>query len=168
MSSIPVLLTLLFSVGHILLMRQPRRYADVMRIILRYVFLFMVGVSGLIAFAGHIFFSDDVAKQIGWPSGNPFQSEVAVTNLAFAVLGIFGFWFGTEFWLATALGYAVFMLGAGVVHIIDLVLHGNAAPLNSGAVILGADFVFPVFLLGLVISLHLVGENARGRLSEKN
>ncbi len=115
----------------------------------------MIGLSGLVAFAGHIFMSDEVANQIGWPSGNPFQSEVAVANLAFAVLGICSFWReNTGFWLATALGYAVFMLGAGGVHVRDLVLHGNVAPLNSGAMILVTDLMFPLVLLFAVFFLN--------------
>jgi Family of unknown function (DUF6790) len=162
MFALPVLLALFFSVGHVLLMRHPRACADVIRIILRYVFLFMVGFSGLVAFAGHIFFSEEVAKQIDWPSGSPFQSEVAAANLAFAVLGICSFRLGTQSWLATALGYAVFMEGAGVVHIRDLLLHGNAAPLNSGAIILITDLVFPALLLMVVFIIHLWPRKASG------
>jgi Family of unknown function (DUF6790) len=113
MFAVPILLTTLFSVSRILLLPRPRHYDDVIRIVLRYVFLFMVGLSGLVAFAGHIFFSDEVASQIGWPSGSPFQSEVAIANLAFAVLGTCSFWLGHGILAGYSSGLCRFYVGSG-------------------------------------------------------
>jgi hypothetical protein len=45
-----------------------------------------VGATGLWAFLGHTVRAKETVEQIGWPSGNPFQTEVAVANLAFGVL----------------------------------------------------------------------------------
>jgi len=30
------------------------------------------------AFLGHYFKSDDIARYIGWPAGNPFQNEIGI------------------------------------------------------------------------------------------
>lgn len=140
-----------FSIIHIALMKQARSMGNILGIVLCYVFLFVVALSGLFGFLGHTFRADDVAAQIGWPAGNPFQSEVAVANLTFAVLGLLAVRFRGDFWLATAISYAVFMVGAGMIHIRELMFAGNTAPLNSGAVILSADFALPVMVLIAVI-----------------
>ena len=41
---------------------------------------------------GHTFAADEVAESIGWPTGNPFQTEVAVANLAIGTLGILSYY----------------------------------------------------------------------------
>ncbi len=146
-----VILVIVVSVIHIGFMQQPRNVTNILGIVLRYVFIFVVAFSSFIAFLGHTLRADDVAQQIGWPAGNPFQFEVAVANLAFAVLGLLTIWFRGSFWLAAAIGYAVFMTGAGVVHIHQLIVTGNRAPLNAGATLLAADFVAPLILLVLVV-----------------
>ena len=53
-------------------------------------YLFGVGVagSGIGGFFSHFFISDWVAESIGWPTGNPFQLEVGLANLAVGILGI--------------------------------------------------------------------------------
>jgi len=109
-----------------------------------------VGLQSLYAFVGHYFISDRVAESIGWPAGNPFQKEIAFTNLAFGVLGILCIWFRAEFWMATAIGIAVFWLGAGVVHLQDIRQRHNFNPGNAGFILI-ADVVMPMVILGLVI-----------------
>jgi hypothetical protein len=151
MSSIGYVLLIVASLVHVALMRGPRNAADAIEIVLGYAFLFIVALSGFIAFLGHTLRADEIARQIGWQAGNPFQSEVAAANLAFGVLGLLAFRFRGDFWLATAIGYAVFLIGAGVVHIYQIIAAGNRAPLNAGAAILAADLLVPVVLLILVV-----------------
>ena len=55
---------------------------------LLYFLVVQVGVGGLFSFAGHYFVSDKVAKAIGLPADNPFQTELSFSNLALGVLGI--------------------------------------------------------------------------------
>lgn len=140
------------SAVHIAMMRRPRNLANILETVLSYVFVFFVALSAFVAFLGHTFRADEVARQIGWSPGSPFQSEVAMANLVFAVLGVLTIWFRGNFWLATAIGYVVFMMGAGFVHIRDLAIAGNRAPLNAGAMILTVDLVFPAILLLAVIA----------------
>lgn len=146
-----IVLVIVGSAVHIMLMRQPRNITNILGTVLSYFFIFVVAFSGLMAFLGHTFRADEVAQQIGWSPGSPFQFEVAVANLVFAVLGLLTIWFRGNFWLATAIGYAVFMMGAGVVHIRELIIAGNRNPLNAGAMILTADLALPVILLLLVM-----------------
>ncbi|MHB9111813.1 MAG: DUF6790 family protein [Thermoleophilia bacterium] len=39
-------------------------------------------LGGVWSFMGHAFFAEETAGLIGWPAGNPFQFEIAVTNLS--------------------------------------------------------------------------------------
>ena len=82
-----------------------------------------VGVIGLpLGFIPHVFFADETARAIGWPTGSPFQFEVGVHDGACGVLGFLCIWIGGTFWLATGLGWALFMLGATYGHIRETVL----------------------------------------------
>ena len=46
----------------------------------------------MFGFIGHTAFADRTAAYIGWLADNPFQTEVAVANLAIGVLGILCYW----------------------------------------------------------------------------
>jgi hypothetical protein len=48
--------------------------------LLRYLFLFPLGLQGLWGFVGHVFFPAQSAAAIGWPD-TPFQLEVGMANL---------------------------------------------------------------------------------------
>ena len=86
----------------------------------KYLLVLCVGLSGIYGFTGHFFVPDLVAESIGWPSGNPFQQEVGFTNLSFGVLGLLSFRYGSDFRLATVIGYSIFLLGAAYTHMVDL------------------------------------------------
>jgi hypothetical protein len=109
----------------------------------------VVGLQGLWAFLGHYFRSDEIAAFIGWPANNPFQKEVAFGNLAFGVLGVLCLWFRGGFWIATAIGISVFMLGAAIVHVKDIRETQNRSPGNAGA-ILWTDVLTSLVLLVLL------------------
>ncbi|HNY11322.1 MAG TPA: hypothetical protein PKK26_06985 [Candidatus Wallbacteria bacterium] len=110
-----------------------------------------VGFTGIWAFMGHYFKADMVAQGIGWPAGNPFQKEVAFTNLGIGVLGILCIWFRGNFWLATIIMNSVFLLGAASIHIKDIIEKGNMNIYNAGPV-LYADILGPLILIGLFIA----------------
>ena len=58
-------------------------------------------------FIPHVFYADEAAKLIGWPSGNPFQFEVGLHDGAWGILGFLCVFIGGGFWLATALGWSI-------------------------------------------------------------
>jgi hypothetical protein len=124
--------------------RTTRRVAE---LFLFYILFFCVGFQGLVGFYGHAFRADEVAGKIGWPTGSPFQFEIAVTNLAFGVLGILCAKFRGNFWLATGIGSSIFYLGAAVGHIRDMIVNHNYAPYNTGLLLYVGDILVP----GLVI-----------------
>jgi hypothetical protein len=126
--------------------RSPRNVA---RVLLLYLLPIAVGLGGVMAFLGHTLRADEIARSIGWEPGSPFQFEVAVANLAFGILGLFCIKFRDGFWMATILGYGVFLEGAAYGHLREIVRADNWATNNAG-VILGIDVLFPLCLLGLL------------------
>jgi hypothetical protein len=124
-------LSVLLPVVHLFVSKVPRTKLRVVRILLLYALVLDVGVVGLpMGFIPHVFFADETAKMIGWPPGSPFQFEVGVHDGAWGVLGFLCIWIGGTFWLATGLGWSLFMLGATYGHIHQMVKHGNYAPYN--------------------------------------
>jgi len=139
----------LMSAGlHIYFRKQGWDKKAVLETVIAYGLLFNMGASCLYAFMGHAFVSDQVANYIGWSSGSPFQFEVAVANLSYGILGTLCFWFRGRFWLATIIGFSVFVLGAAYGHVVDIVEHHNYAPGNAGAP-LYSDIIKPVVFIVL-------------------
>lgn len=123
-------------------------HAPVAQTLLLWLLVIKIGLGGLWAFLGHYFKSDDIARYIGWPAGNPFQKEVAVTNLALGICGVMCFFFRDGFWLATIVFATVFLIGAFSVHLKDQKESGNKNPGNAGPVFF-ADLLVPLTLWGL-------------------
>lgn len=116
--------------------------------VLCWVLVIQVGGGGIWAFLGHYFKSDEIAGYIGWPAGNPFQKEIAFTNLALGVCGVLCYFFRDGFWLATIVFVSVFLLGAFSVHVREQRESGNRNPGNAGPVFF-ADILVPLALWGL-------------------
>ncbi|ADN35587.1 conserved hypothetical protein [Methanolacinia petrolearia DSM 11571] len=124
-----------------------------------YAFLFWllvigVGVTGIIAFSGHFFKADGIAEKIGWPKGNPFQREIAFTNLGIGIAGVLCFFLKDGFWLAVIVMYSIFSAGAGFGHIYEQRKNENAAEYNTGAVV-AFDILMPVVLIALWILMSV-------------
>src|SRR5215470_11216277 len=109
---IVTLLSVLLPLVHLGLSRHPRTRERVIHLLLLYALVLDVGVVGLIlGFIPHVFFPDEAAQLIGWPPGSPFQFEVGLHDGAWGLLGFLSLWIGGSFWIATGLGWSVFMLG---------------------------------------------------------
>ena len=117
--------------------------------LLRYLFLFPLGLQGLWAFLGHVFFPERSAAAIGWAT-SPFQYEVGVANLGLGLASLYAAFRGFEARLATAIAAACFLIGAGVIHIVDIMGKGNLAPGNAGPIMV-TDFLTPIVILVLLV-----------------
>jgi hypothetical protein len=116
--------------------------------LLRYIFIFPVGLMSLWAATGHIFFPQQAAAAIGWQT-SPFQFEVGVANLGIGLAGLYAAFRGFQARLATNLVVAGFLGGAGIGHIRDIVQAGNFAPGNAGP-ILFTDVLTPIAIFALL------------------
>ena len=108
------------------------------------------GLSLLYGGFGHLVFPDRVAESIGWATGSPFQSEVGMWDAAMGIVGLFCLKFRGEFWTAMVIGAGLFMFSAGLGHAGELVVRGNTAANNAGAVMY-IDLIYPVFLAALLV-----------------
>ena len=149
---VPILLWVaaLLSAG-VAVWREPRPVLRgfVIDRLLRYLFLFPLGLQGLWAFVGHVFFAEQAAASIGWPD-TPFQYEVGVANLGLGLASLYAAFRGFEARLAVAIAAACFLMGAGVIHIVGIVGKGNLAPGNAGPILV-TDFLTPIATLVLLV-----------------
>lgn len=154
---VPLLAWLAAIVAAILMVLRGPRPITVGRVVeqlLRYILAFPVGLMGLWAFMGHVFFAEQAAASIGW-APSPFQFEVGMANLGIGLAGLIGAFFGSPGYRA-AVGVVMlgFLGGAGVGHVVQIEQTGNLAAGNAGP-ILYTDFLTPLAVLGLLLVQRL-------------
>jgi len=115
---------------------------------LLYLLVIYVGVMGVVTFVFHVFFPAWTSASIGW-STSPYEYEVGMADLTVGTLGILCLWFRGNFWLATAIANALWLLGDAVGHVRQMIEQNNHAINNSG-LFLYLEFVGPVIVLGLL------------------
>jgi hypothetical protein len=140
------LVTLIGAGAQIFLKRDTITRGGAAEILLVWFFGIELGVAGIWAFIAHTAFAAQVATSIGWPAGNPFQQEVAVTNLAIGVLGFLSVRMDRSFRLATIISFSIVMIGAGIGHIYQLVIFNDTAINNAGPVMY-LDFIVPLIMI---------------------
>ncbi len=113
--------------------------------------VWLIGVNGIVAGSGHLFFPDPVADSIGWPRGTPWQWEVGLADIGYGVLGVMAPSFNHDFWLATIIVASIFLLGAAAGHVRQLITAHNLSPGNAGA-ILYTDVIIPLLVIALYIT----------------
>lgn len=128
--------------------KQPRTKGRVLELFLLYQIVFSLGLTSFMSFYGLTFMKEYVATYSGW-NACAFEQLLANVNLSFGILGILCIWFRKYFWMATILGFSIWILSDGVTHIIDMVKNDNYAPGNIG-VPLWTDILVPVILLILL------------------
>jgi hypothetical protein len=117
---------------------------------LAYYCLIAIGVYFCWNFVMHVFFGKMAAKFIGWED-SPFQFEVGTASLGFGVVGLLAFRRDFGLRLAAITGPAMFMWGAAVGHVQQMIQTHNFAPGNAG-VTFWMDILLPImgyaFLIG--------------------
>jgi hypothetical protein len=73
---------------------------------------------------------------------------VGMANLTVGVLGVLCLKFRGDFWFATAIGNAVWLLGDAVGHFRQMTMYNNHASNNSGS-FLATEIVVPLVILSL-------------------
>lgn len=141
--------------------RHRWRAGDGWRTILDWWTLFAVGISNVVNFVFHSFFGDFTAAQIGWAQ-SPFQLEVALASLGIGVAGIVAFArrAGWAAKLVANIPNAVFLLGAGIGHLVQIAATGNMAFGNAGP-ILWSDLYLPVAAAVVLVLAGLEARRAR-------
>jgi Na+/melibiose symporter-like transporter len=149
---VPILLwvaALVFSAIAVWRGPRPVQVGFVVERLLRYLFVFPLGLLGLWAFVGHVFFPVRAAADIGWQP-SPFQFEVGYANLGIGLASIYAAY--TTFYarVAVAIAASCFLIGAGIGHVQDIVAFGNLTPGNAGPILV-TDFLTPVAVIALLL-----------------
>ena len=104
---------------------------------------------GLLTAYAHVFRPIQTSASIGW-STSPYEYEVGMADLTVGVLGVLCAWFRGNFWLATAIANAFWLLGDAVGHVRQMLVYNDHAANNSG-VFLVAEIVTPLLILFLTL-----------------
>jgi hypothetical protein len=142
-------ISIIVAIVYLLIDKEPRTRHRVIGVFLLSLLMISIGISSLICFVGHIFFADQIAADIGWAAGSPFQREVGFANLAIGVLGITCIRLRGNYWIATVIATTIFLWGAAYGHIMDIIVHGNYAPGNAGGVLYD-DILVPLITIVLL------------------
>ena len=116
---------------------------------------FAIGMAYLYNFACHVFFGEMAAAFIGWAQ-SPFQLEVGMASLGFAVVAFLAAFRSFDLRLAAIVGSALFSLGAAGGHVYQMVTAHNFAPGNAG-LFFDMDIVVPLAGLTLLWLQHRYG-----------
>ncbi len=144
-----LVLGFLAAVVAILRLPPPRRAAAIVDRLMAWHVFFAVGMSNLVNFVFHVFFGQMAARFIGW-ADSPFQFEVGMASLGFAVVGFVAAFRSFDLRLAAILGPAFFLLGAAAGHVYQMITAGNFAPGNAG-VIFWMDILVPAIGFTLLV-----------------
>jgi hypothetical protein len=131
---------------------SPRRRSSgvlIARTYLIYLLFIYVGLLGLLTAYAHVFRPVQTSASIGWTT-SPYEYEVGMADLTVGVLGVLCLWIEGDFWLATAIANAVWLLGDAVGHIRQMMEHHDYAAYNSG-VFLYVEIMTPILILLLVL-----------------
>ena len=118
--------------------------------LLRYLFIFPLGVQGLWAFTGHVFLPEESANTIGW-APSPFQYEVGIANLGIALASFYAAFSGFQARAAAAVAAGCFLAGAGYGHVMNILAGDTLSPGNSGPILV-TDFLTPIVVLALLVA----------------
>jgi hypothetical protein len=74
-----------------------------------------------------------------------------MANLGVGLAGVLAGIYDREYWLAVIIVATIFLVGAAVGHVRDIVVHRNRAAGNAGP-ILYTDVILPLFTLALYVT----------------
>lgn len=135
---------------HIALSRDRRSTgAAIAETYLLYFFVIYVGLMGLLTAYAHVLRPMQTSASIGW-STSPYEYEVGMADLTVGVLGILCIWCRGNFWLATAIANAVWLLGDAVGHVRQMFVYNDRAANNSG-IFLYTEIITPLIILMLTL-----------------
>ena len=143
---------LIFSLVALARAGRPLHAALIVEKLLSWHVFWVVGVADFYNFVMHAFFGKMSAAFIGW-ADSPFQLEVGMASLGFAVVGFLAAFRSFDLRLAAIVGPSCFMLGAAGGHIYQMVTAHNFAPGNAG-IIFYTDIFLPLIGFALLWLAH--------------
>jgi hypothetical protein len=132
--------------------KYPLTKQRIVELLLLYQLVFSIGLTSFLAFIGLTLMTDFVASYMGWPSCQ-FAKLLGNVNLAFGILGVLCIWLRGHFWIATALGFSIWIFADGITHLYELHRQANIQDHNLVIPIV-TDFLVPTVVM-ILLFLHL-------------
>jgi len=118
---------------------------------MRWMLLLPAGFQFIVSGFMHTVFAKSTAGAIGWKT-NGFQYELGFASWGLGIGGILASSRGWDTWLIMTMVASVFLVLAGVQHVVLMIREKNFKPGNSLVIIY--DFGLPASLIGLLIATH--------------
>ncbi|HLA59600.1 MAG TPA: DUF6790 family protein [Puia sp.] len=135
--------------------RAAKTKAQTADILLKYYCLFVIGITYIYNAIFHIYFHALAARFIGW-ADSPFQIEVGTASLGFGVVGMLAVRKNFGLRVAAVLGPSIFLLGAALGHVYQMIFNNNFSPGNAG-IIFYSDWLIPLIGFILLYRSHKFG-----------
>lgn len=148
-NSILFLVAVVATIVHLSSRKKVRSNGGAIEVLLSYLIPLNIGVMALIIWIADAFYASETAKMMGWLTNSPFQYEVAVANLGFAIVGILSIWQRKGFWLATVLANSTYVLGCAWGHYRLFYAHTTA--MHQGFFLFIDSILLPIVLLALTL-----------------
>jgi hypothetical protein len=117
---------------------------------LRWILFLGLGWSLLGNAVAHTVFARPVARSIGWETSG-FQYEIGFVSLGVGLASVYASTVDdSSAWIVASLAGGIFLLLAGVNHVVEIFRDRNYAPGNTAILI--SDFGVPVSLLALLLA----------------
>jgi len=118
---------------------------------MRWMLFLPAGLQFIVSGFMHTVFAKSTAEGIGWKT-NGFQYELGFASWGLGIGGILAASRGWDTWLIMTVVASMFLVLAGVQHVVLMVRDKNFKPGNS--LVLIYDFGLPASLIGLLIATH--------------
>lgn len=134
---------------------KKRTTPKIIEVVLLWLMVWCIGVQGIFAATFQILTPDKIAQDIGWPTGSPFEFEVAVGNLGMGVAGILALVWRGKYWLGPIITYLIFIYGAAYGHIVQQA-RGDHSAYNSGIFLYIGDIIIPTVILAMALLYYFI------------
>lgn len=118
---------------------------------MRWMLFLPAGLQFIVSGFMHTVFAKSTAAGIGWKT-NGFQYELGFASWGLGIGGVLAASRGWDTWLIVTVVASVFLVLAGVQHVVLMVRDKNFKPGNS--LVLIYDFGLPASLIGLLLATH--------------
>jgi len=118
---------------------------------MRWMLFLPAGIQFIVSGFMHTVFAKSTAEGIGWKT-NGFQYELGFVSWGLGIGGILAASRDWDSWLIMTVVASVFLVLAGVQHVVLMVREKNFKPGNS--LVLLYDFGLPASLIGLLLATH--------------
>lgn len=111
----------------------------------------VVGFQSLFVFVLHTWHPEITAILAGWPAV-PIGYQLNVVNLSYGIIGLLSTFSSLGFKAASAIGYSIWIFGAGIGHLINI--FSNIADQKNLGLVLYTNLGVPILLMLLLMTVY--------------